>query len=362
MRALTIAILLLTAARAFAEDRLVVVAAAREGRIELFDASLQQMADITVFQQLESAAASADGRRLYIAQDDSKAAGTCCGLFSLELETLRMCSLGSQALFAVPSPDGRFLFTQAKGGVDVLDAHTLSHLPMMKGAGAYNLQPSPDGHWLLGVTNSPDSAVDIFDLRARAMVRHVPIPAEPAAGAWGGDRFYLFEYAVDGTRGTGSLWELNPEWSQLPPPRTIGLPDFHGACDEPVLLALAGTPGELFLAEAYGFKIDRRLACPDQAQAGIYGIRPATGSVRHFAAAVRVHRMVATPDGHDIFVIQTSSPSPLGNIRLLHLDVQTGRILHSASLGAGEWNLSLAHVPPGVAPHGTVRARSGCSR
>src|ERR1022692_3156373 len=61
MRAfLTLPTLLLAAAPAFSEDPLVVLAAARAGRIEIFDASLGPLASIGVNQQVESVTASPD--------------------------------------------------------------------------------------------------------------------------------------------------------------------------------------------------------------------------------------------------------------------------------------------------------------
>src|ERR1022692_2534466 len=168
MRAfLTLPTLLLAAAPAFSEDPLVVLAAARAGRIEIFDASLGPLASIGVNQLVESVTASPDGRRLYVAQESQRASGACCGLFSLELDSLKMCLLTAPALFGAPSPDGRFLFTQGDRGVDIFNARTLRRLPTMTAPGAYNLQPSPYGRWLLGITNSPAPSVDIFDLQAK---------------------------------------------------------------------------------------------------------------------------------------------------------------------------------------------------
>ncbi len=359
MRAfLTLPTLLLAAAPAFSEDPLVVLAAARAGRIEIFDASLGPLASIGVNQQVESVTASPDGRRLYIAQESQRNSGACCGLYSLDLETRKMCFLAAPALFGSPSPDGRFLFTQGAHGVDIFDASTLSRLPTMKAPGAYNLQPSPDGRWLLGVTNSPKPSLDIFDLKFRVLARRLPIPDGPATGAWAGDRFYVFSY---GAPGTGQLWSVKPENSELQQAKSIILPDLHGACNEPVLLMLAGAPDRLFLAEAFGFKVDRRLACPDTARDGVYVIQPSTGRVGHIAPSVRVNRMAASPDGRDLYVIHSSGPSPLSNSRLLHIDTRTGRVLYNVALETGDWNLALAHIPSALIPRGNVRA-AACSR
>jgi hypothetical protein len=364
MRAfLTVQILILAAAPAFAEDPLAVLAAARAGHIRIFNAALEPMTTIGVNQPVESVTASPDGRRLYIAQEGQATPGVCCGLFSLELETRKMCFLAAPAMFGAPSPDGRFLFTQGAHGVDVFDASTLSRLSTMKAPGAYNLQPSPDGRWLLGVTNSPKPSLDLFDMKARAMVRRVPLPAGPVTGAWAGDRFYLFDYSVEGAPVKGWLWSVNPESGELSPARPLDLPDLHGGCNEPVLLMLAGAPDRLFLAEAFGFKVDRRLACPGAARGGVYAIQPSTGRVRHIAPAVSVNRMVVSPDGRDLYLIHSSSPSPLSNARLLHIDTASSRVVHDIALETGDWNLALAHIPPALIPRGNVRATtSSCSR
>jgi hypothetical protein len=355
----TVSILLLAAAAAFAEDPLVVVAATRTGRLEFFDAALGPLATTGVNQLVESVSASPDGRRLYIAQESQTAPGTCCSLFSLDLETKKMCLLAPSALFGAPSPDGRFLFAQGTQGVDVYDAATLRRFPTtMKAPGAYNLQPSPDGRWLFGVTNSPKPSLDIFDMKFRTMVRRLPIPAGPATGAWAGDRFYIFSYGVTGT---GQLWSVKPDNSELSQAKPIVLPDLHGACSEPVLLMLAGAPDRLYLAEAFGFKVDRRLACPDASRDGVYVIQPSTGRVGYIAPSVRVNRMAVSPDGRDLYVIHSSGPSPLSNVRLLHIDTRTSRILFSIGLETGDWNLALAHIPPALIPRGNVRA-AACSR
>src|ERR1700691_238511 len=354
-------VFLLAAASAFTEDPLVVLAS-RTGRIEFFDAALAPLGSIGVNQHVESVAASPDGRRLYVAQAE-RTDSAPCGLYSLDLVTRQMCLLASPALFGAPSTDGRFLFTQGKRGVDVFDAATLSSLGTMTAPGAYNLQPSPDGRWLLGVTNSPHPSLDIFDTAANQMVRRLPIPAGPVTGAWAGNRFYLFTYGADGSRGTGWLWSVRPEDAELSSVKQVSLPDLHGACNQPVLLLLAGSPDRLYLAEAFGFKVDRRTACPDAARDGIYAIQPETCRVSHIAPAVHVNRMVAGPDGRDLYVIDSGDASSPGKPRLLRIDARTGAIRHDTALEGGQRNLALGRIPQILIPHGNARtAASYCSR
>ena len=359
----TLSMLWLAATAVRAEDPLAVVAASRAGRIEFFDSSLNALAAISVGQSVESVAAGPDGRRLYLALGGESATSSCCGLYALDLGTRTMCFLPAPALFGVPSPDGRFLFTQGAGGVDVFDAATLFRLPRMKAPGTYNLQPSPDGRWLLGVTNYPQASVDVFDMKARAMVRRLPVPVPgPAAGAWAGDRFYVFAYDANSAPGSSWLWNVNPERSEPPPAEPIGLLDLHGACNQPVLLMLAGAPGRLFIAEVFGFKVDRRRDCPDQASSGVYAIRPSSGRVDLIAPSVQVNRMVVSPDGRDLYVIHSSAPGPQRNVSLLRFDTRTSRILSHFILEPGDWNLALARIPPGLIPRGEVRAAGACPR
>lgn len=356
MRAwITISIGLLTAAGTFAEEPLVVLAASRAGHIEVFDDQLRPLGTIGVGHQLESVTASPDGRRLYIAQESRQAPGGCCGLFSLDLQTWQMCPVASPALFGAPSPDGRFIFTQSSRGVEMFDAQTLSRLPAMKAPGAYNLQPSPDGRWLFGVTNSPTASLDIFDLRARALVRRLRIPVGPVTGAWAGDRFYLFSYA---DRGAGLLWSVTAADTEIRAAQPIELPDFYSGCDEPVLLMLAGAPDRLFLAEAFGFKVDRRGACPGVPAGGIYMIQPSSGNVRRIAESLHVNRMVATPVGGTLYVIHSSGRT--GGSRLLRVAIEANGNHPNAGLEPGDWNLTLAHMPAALIPRGEVRAGTNC--
>jgi hypothetical protein len=356
--------LLLLASTAAAQAPLVVVAAARTGQIQIFEAAtLTPLGDFRVNQPVESVSASPDGRRLYIAQEEPAKPGDCCGLFTLDLETRNMCFLAAPALFGAPSPDGRFLFTQSGQGIDMFDARTLNRLPTMKAPGAYNLQPSPDGRWLLGITNSPQPSLDVFDMAASAMVRRLLIPAKPVTGAWVGDRFYLFSYGGGSSPGTGWLWSVRPEDTELVAARRVDLPDLHAGCNEPVLLMLAGARDRLFLAEAFGFKVDRRGACPNTPMGGIYAIQPSTGQVSRIAESVEVNRMVVTPDGRDLYVLEPGNPkSHSRTVRLLHIDALGNRERIGVPLPAGDWNLALAHIPAALIPSGRMRSYSNCSR
>jgi len=369
----TLSIWLLAAVSSFGQD-LVVLAAERAGRIEFYSPTLGKLGDIRGLGQLESVIASPDGARLYVARKDlglKKAAlnntarksdsssGKSYGLYSLDLTLRNLCFLTAPALFGWPSADGRFLFTQGQNGVDVFAASTLNRLSTMKGTGAYNLQPSRDGRWLLGIANSADHpSLDIFDMGSMSRARGIPLVGGPFTGAWAGDHFYLFNYTG---RGTGQLWSVNPEAAEASRTRSISLPDLHGACNEPVPLMLAGAPDRLFLAEAFGFSVDRRRACPDAAREGVFVIQPSSGHVSHIAPSVRVNRMAISPDGQDLYVIHSSEPDPPYNFHLLHIETATGRVVQDVDLQGANWNLALARIPSDLIPHGVMRPATYCS-
>ncbi|MGA2134506.1 MAG: hypothetical protein ABSH50_19630 [Bryobacteraceae bacterium] len=359
MRKLIIPILLFAATAAFAQDgQPVVLAAARGGRIEVRDSGLQLMATLAVNPGLESISISPDGHTMYLAQEGSHTGG-CCGLFTLNLETHEMCSFSSQGMFATPSLDGRFIFTQGEHGVDFFDASNLERRLPMRAPGTYHLQPSPDGRWLLGITNSPKPSLDIFDMQSQTLARQLNIPAGPAMGAWTGEQFHILNYTPPGK---AQLWNIKADDTKLPEPKEIQLRDLHAACNQPVLLTLAGSADRLFLAEAFGYKMDRRRACPGARTGGIYTIDPTSGSAQLIAPSVHVNRMVASPDGHDLYVLQSAAAGQTGSARLLHIDARSGNTISSATLTPDDWSLLYARIPHELVPHGYVRAGLGCAR
>jgi hypothetical protein len=354
----TVLVSALAAATGLAQQGpLVVLAISRAGHIEMFDSrSLARLGTMRVNQPAESVHASPDGRRLYVAAGSEPTKDECCGLFSLDLETRQMCLLASPAMFGLPSSDGSYLFTQRSGGsVDVFDGESLKRLPGMQAPGVYSLHPVPyDRRHLFGVTNFPKPSLDVFDVEHARLERRLALPAGPVTGAWVGDRFVVFHYDGHG----GELWRVSQWNPTLPSATQVHLPDLEGDCDEPMLLMLAGGRARLFLAEAFGFKVDRRSACAGAARGGIFAIDPTTGSVDYrIAEWAHVNRMKVTPGGTELYVLDSSGPGQPAEMHLLRLDAWTGRILASRELPAGTWNLALAQIPSSLIPSGYVRAR-----
>lgn len=350
----TFLVLTLLAGAASAQVRSVVLATNRSGRIEIFDAfTLANLGRLTVRPQAESTSASPDGRILYTAEESLENPGKCCDLFALDLETRRMCPAIRGTMFGTPSPDGRFVFTQrASGAVELLDARTLFQLTSMKAPGLYSLHPSPDGRWLFGVTNSPSPSVDIFDMAQAKLAHRLALPEGPAMGAWAGDRFYVLSYGESG----GRLWTVEPGDASLRPIKRVEL-NLQGDCGEPMPLMLAGSRYHLFVAEVFGFQVDRRRGCKEQPHGGIFVVDPSSGSVRDYIGEeIYVNRMIASPDGRALYVLDSFGPDEKDGARLLRLDASNGRILASRESQPGVWNLALAQIPEQLIPHGRVPA------
>jgi YVTN family beta-propeller protein len=90
------------------------------------------------------------------------------------------------------SPDDRRLYVACSHGstLQVLDAATLDlvrEIPV--GAGAYNVEPSPDGRWAI-VTNKKAQSVSLVDAQTLAEVARIPTSKPLPHGV---------AYAPDGT-------------------------------------------------------------------------------------------------------------------------------------------------------------------
>jgi DNA-binding beta-propeller fold protein YncE len=97
--------------------------------------------------------------------------------------------------FVSVTPDDRELWVacNVSGTVQVWDAASLTRLAEMPaGAGAYNLEPSPDGRWVIA-TNKKGQSVSLFDVAARKEVAKIPTTKKIVHGvAWSPDGRYAF--------------------------------------------------------------------------------------------------------------------------------------------------------------------------
>jgi hypothetical protein len=357
MRLLWVFAALVCSAFAADDGQNVILATRRAGRVEVFDAdTLQPLGTIGVNPLAESISASPDGRTLFIAQAMPSRPNSCCGLFAFTLENQQMCFLREPSMKATPSPDGRKLYFQRGPiGIEVFDAKTFARLPAIKAPGNYALQPSPDGRWLMGTTNWKTPALDIFDMAANALVRHIDLPYESPSGVWAGDRFLL--YGFDGHQ--GSLWTVAPESTALGSPVKVAIPAIAGNC-QPVMQTLAVGGEHVFLYELFGGKLDRRDQCGAKVPGGVLEIEASTGSVlSHIAPSIYFGRLAIAADGEHVYGIAISGGWT--GIRLVEIDRKSGEVVAEQRLEDDVWNIALAQIPAGLIPRGYVRP-SDCSK
>ncbi len=251
--------------------REVIIATQRNRRLHIFDANtLRPLGYFTVNDNAHSVVASPDGLKLFLEQPAPPDANSCCTLFALDLITHKLCKLIFPSSLGVPSPDGRWVFTQRGPiGIEVFDAKTLVRLPRIDAPGLYQLLPSPDSRWLFGITYSQRGhgpSLDIFG-------EYLP------AGNWLGDQFFLYVY--DGNQ--GNLWKVTPETTKLDAPLKIALPASFPK-NRFILHKLIAGGKHLFLYEGFGHKLDPRSSSSEEIPGGIFSIEPSSGKiVGHFA-------------------------------------------------------------------------------
>jgi DNA-binding beta-propeller fold protein YncE len=97
--------------------------------------------------------------------------------------------------FVSVSPDDRALYVACNksGTLQVWEAASLTRLAELKvGAGAYNVEPSADGRWVI-VTNKKDQSFSLVDAHTRAEVARIPTTKKIVHGvAYSPDGRYAF--------------------------------------------------------------------------------------------------------------------------------------------------------------------------
>ncbi len=97
--------------------------------------------------------------------------------------------------FVSVSPDDRVLYAACNksGTLQVWDAASLTRLAEIRvGAGAYNVEPSADGRWVI-VTNKKDQSFSLIDARTRTEVARLPTSKKIVHGvAYSPDGRYAF--------------------------------------------------------------------------------------------------------------------------------------------------------------------------
>jgi hypothetical protein len=326
------------------------VATRRAGLVEFFNSdTLEPLGHMRVAQAAESVSAAPDGRRLFVAMWLSPR--ECCGLFSLDLGTKRMCELIEPAQEGVPSPDGRLYTQRGNVGIEVFDLKSLARLPCVRAPGVYSLFPSPDGRWLFGTTVEKGPSLDVFDAEKGGLVRRLPVPVRFPTGTWFGGSFYLYgQY-----RKNGKLWTVSPQAEALGPGIKIGLPDLAADCQP--LIQNFGASGHLFLYERFGYTLDRRRRCSTHVLSGAFVIDPSTGAVlSHIASSFHFAYLVASPGGQRLYGIDGGGPDWEGPVRLVKLNPETGEVLLRRTVETDYWSVAVATVTDLLVPRGEVQA------
>ncbi len=329
---LSLTFALLTSAAASAADP-VLLTSRRGGWIEAFDpATLATVFRTSTPANTESVAADPSGTRLYLSAPKNPGEG-CCALYALDLATLHLMYLNFPVLRATPSA-GRVYMQRGNVGIESFESSTLERRPTWKAPGVYDLQPSPDGTRIFGVTNFPSPSLDLFDAAQGARIASQPLPRnQPIAGVWVGEQYYLLQ--VQGGRPT--LRSVGLEDAKLGPAvplaATSGFP-FPDCEPAPYSVIAAGKKVAIFAG--FGMKSDGFCNL-----AGGYLLAdPETGTVLgRLAPAMHFRQLVSSDDGRYLYGLDVGDKA-WKTVRIVKLDAVTGNLITERTLEPDVWYLT----------------------
>lgn len=355
MRRFCLAILLLLPIFiAQAQDRTVLLAVHRAGRVEvLAPDTLQTLGTIEVL-PLADGVASGSGGMIFLREGLGPEFKGCCALYALDLKTRNLTKLLDPTFAVVLSSDRKHVITQRGNvGIESFNAQTLQReppIPRSIAPGVYGLSFSPDGHLLFGVSNFPTPTLDVLDFRERKLVRRFTLPEEfTILGAWVGSEYYLYGHR----KTNGGLWQVKADGSIMATPVSIKFPDVTPEC-ELSEENIFGADARLFLLELFGGKGDRRATCGKRVPGGVLLIDPQTGSIKaHLATDFHFAQLIPGTDGTEIYGIDVRDTN-WTSVGLVRLDAATGRILAKRDLFSDVWSIALATIPTELLPRGLM--------
>jgi hypothetical protein len=313
-----------------------VLAANRAGVVELIDPiSLQTVGRMHIDLPpnsvgLNGVSANADGSMIYVEGPIADEPNGCCSLYSIDLATLQMNQAASIA----------------RSGLGI------------KGMGNDRLHFSPDGHWVFGVRNFRGPALDLYDLIQGNIVRKLtPTGLEGdwiASGDWSADNFYLYALKNDGS--AARLWMASPDTTDLGAGLAVESFVQPSGCNASsfALEQIVGIGNDLFIYEAFGFKLDRRAECPNVIAGGAWEIDPSTGHLlRQIAPDLHFSVLIPDRDESVLYGLSNGGPNWEYPIKLVRIDASDGQILQTRTLGTDHWSISIA--PLRLAPTGDVQ-------
>jgi hypothetical protein len=329
-----------------------IIAARRTGVIEFIDpATLKTLSSIRVNLALSSTGlngvfADPDGRTIYIEGPigaNAAGANNCCWLYAIDLTTSQ-----AKVVAGIWGTRSRRAFISAGPGLmQPVSSPAASAIEKPDGD---RWQASPDGHWWAGLRNGP--ALDLYDVARGEIARSFAIAggneSSWSSGTWLGNYFYV--YATD--HGSGRLWALTPESTQLGDGVPItGLGQVPG-CSTDAITNITAAGGHLVIYEVFGSKIDRRERCKD-VPGGAWIVDPATGQLP-MQVASEFHFWMLMPNhaGSELYGVTSEIPNTQAPAELIRLDVHSGRVLQYRHLDGDYWWITTA--PLRAAPTGDV--------
>ncbi|MGA2596166.1 MAG: hypothetical protein ABSH09_04040 [Bryobacteraceae bacterium] len=350
-RLYALAALLACSILAAQDSRETILAASRSGIVELIDPATLATVARMHFRAgpvgLNGISASRDGSSLYVEGPIPGDPKACCVLYSVELATL-------QVKLAASIPGSRSRNSLVISDGLVYDAATIMRNEMPKEMSNERLHLSPDGRWLFGVKSFQGPALDLYDIGRRQVVRRLTAEGLKGdwwpSGAWSGNRFYLYANDADGT---GRLWAVSPESTQLGPGETIAPFGSVSGCSNPSPRGIAASGGALFIYEEFGFKVDRRNSCKEPVPGGAWMIDPAKGTQARQIAPTRHFSVLFTNLARsELHGLNIESPNWDVPAELVRMDPRDGRILQTRHLDRGFWRVAMA--PLRVVPSGDL--------
>ena len=309
----------------------VLLTSRRGGWIEAFDpATLATVFRTVTPVNTESVAADPSGTRLYLTAPKYPGEG-CCALYAMDLGTLHLTYLNFPVLRATPTSDRVFL-QRGNTGIESFDSNTLERRPTLKAPGVYNLQPSPDGARIFGVSYFPAPSLDLFDTAQGTRIASRPLPKnQPLAGVWVGERYYLFQ----APSGHPTMRPVAVQDAALGPTVPLvpasGFPDCEAA---PYSVIAAGSKVAIFAG--FGLKSDGMCNLP-----GGYTLAdPDTGAILgRFATTMHFRQMAASGDGTSVYGLDVGDDA-WSKVRIVKLDTATGQLLAERPLESDVWYLT----------------------
>jgi len=345
------------------DKRDVLIAVRRAGAIEFIDPkTLSPISQLQIdvppnSTGLNGILVSTDGSTLYVegpTAPNEKGESGCCYLYSIDLTTLHAKLVagiwGSSSRGSLLVAD-RTVYPLSVVPAKVTDPQLIGH----------EWHISPNGHWLLGIEHQ-QHVVTVYDLSGGSNARHFEIPGVNdewwVTGTWLGDKFYLYAKQGDNTE---RLWTISPGTAQLTEGIALSSSNATADCSKFYITEIVAAGEQLFVAEIFGGKIDRRVGCNKPITGGASIIDPRSGQLLgQITPELYFWSLIPNESGSELYGltaedVDRSSQNP---VELVRIDTHTGRVLQSRLLEGSYWWITTAKVLAIPASHQHIALRS----